>query len=106
MEDKKFLKVVGKRVRDGNTVSEATAVVPYVKGTCVSLPNVPPFNTNVWLDGDTGYNMSSIEILPSGEIHCFYSHYYDFTDGKIHAECGYKADTVIFDFELTDSSDI
>ncbi len=100
MEDKKFLKVTGKQVdKNGNVVAEATAVVPYEKCGGASLPDVPPFNTNVWLDGDTGYNMTSIGFTSNG-IEYFYHHHYDFVDGKIHAECEIKDGNMIFDFEL------
>ncbi len=102
MEDKKFLKVIGKQVKkDGTVAAEATAVVPYRKSGCASLPNVPPFNTNVWLDGDTGYNMTSICYTLKG-LQYFYNHHYDFVDGKIHAECEIKGDNMVFDFELID----
>ncbi|MBR6769690.1 MAG: DUF1963 domain-containing protein [Lachnospiraceae bacterium] len=101
MEDKKFLKVIGKRVDENGTVAaEAAAVLPYARGGSGELPNVPPFNTNVWLDGDTGYNMTSIEFPMNGKIGYFYNKYYDFVDGKIHAECEINGDTMIFDFEL------
>ena len=44
MNDKKFLKVMGKQVeKDGTVVSEETAVVPYKKCGTASLPTVPPF---------------------------------------------------------------
>lgn len=102
MENKKFLKVIGKQVsKDGDIVAEATAVVPYQKCGYASLPDVPPFNTNVWLDGDTGYNMTSITFTLNG-IEYFYHHHYDFVDGKIHAECEIKDCNMIFDFELID----
>ena len=102
MEDKKFLKVIGKQVdKNGNVVAEATAVVPYVKCGSASLPDIPPFNTNVWLDGDTGYNMTSISYTLNG-LQYFYNHHYDFVDGKIHAECEIKDCNMIFDFELID----
>ena len=102
MEAKKFLKVIGKQVdKDGTVVAEATAVVPYEKCSDASLPDVPPFNTNVWLDGDTGYNMTSIRYTLNG-LEYFYHHHYDFVDGKIHAECEIKDCNMIFDFELID----
>ena len=82
MEAKKFLKVIGKQVdKDGTVVAEATAVVPYEKCSDASLPDVPPFNTNVWLDGDTGYNMTSIRYTLNG-LEYFYHHHYDFEDEK------------------------
>ena len=102
MNDKKFVKVIGKQVeKDGSVVAEATAVVPYKKGGTASLPAVPPFNTNVWLDGDTGYNMTHIAFTEGG-LEYFYHHHYDFVDGKIHAECEIKDSNMIFDFELID----
>ena len=103
MEDKKFLRVSGKRVeKNGNIAAEATAVVPYVRGGGATLPSVPPFNTNVWLAGDDGYNMTQLEFTPSGEIGYFYNKYYDLVDGKAHAECEIKGDNMVFDFELID----
>ena len=103
MNDKKFVKVIGKQVeKNGCVVAEATAVVPYKKGGHVSLPDVPPFNTNVWLDGDTGYNMTSLGFTENGEVEYFWSHYYDFVDGKAHAEKEIKDYNMIFDFELID----
>ena len=103
MNDKKFVKVIGKQVdKDGCVVAEATAVVPYKKGGHVSLPAVPPFNTNVWLDGDTGYNMTSIGFTENGEVEYFWGDYYDFVDGKAHAEKEIKDYNMIFDFELID----
>lgn len=102
MESKKFVKVIGKQVdKNGTVVAEATAVVPYEKCGRTSLPDVPPFNTNVWLDGDTGYNMTSISYTLNG-LEYFYDHHYDFVDGKIHAECEIKDCNMIFDFELID----
>ncbi len=95
MENKKFLKVIGKRVeKNGNVVAEATAVIPYIRGEFGELPNVPPFNT--------GYNMTSIDFQQNGKIGYFYNKFYDFVDGKIHAECEIKGDDMIFDFELID----
>ena len=103
MEDKKFLRVTGKRVeKNGNVVAEATAIVPYKKGGSASLPDVPPFNTNVWLAGDDGFNMKWIEYTSTGKIAYFYDKYYDLVDGKAHAECEIKGDNMIFDFELID----
>ena len=56
MENKKFLKVIGKQVdTDGSIIAEATAVIPYKRGGAGKLPDVPPFNTNVWLSGDDGF---------------------------------------------------
>ena len=104
MEDKKFLRVTGKRVeKNGNVVAEATAIVPYKKGGSASLPDVPPFNTNVWLAGDAGFNMKWIEYTSTGKIAYFYDKYYDLVDGKAHAECEIKGDNMIFDFELVDA---
>ena len=103
MEDKKFLRVTGKRVeKNGNIVAEATAVVPYIKGGAAKLPDVAPFNTNVWLAGDDGFNMKWIEYTSTGKIAYFYDKYYDLVDGKAHAECEIKGDNMIFDFELID----
>ena len=103
MEDKKFLRVTGKRVeKNGNIVAEATAVVPYIKGGAAKLPDVAPFNTNVWLAGDDGFNMMWIEYTSTGKIAYFYDKYYDLVDGKAHAECEIKGDNMIFDFELID----
>ena len=103
MEDKKFLRVTGKRVeKNGNVVAEATAVVPYIKGGAAKLPDVAPFNTNVWLCGDDGFNMKWIEYTSTGKIAYFYDKYYDLVDGKAHAECEIKGDNMIFDFELID----
>ena len=103
MEDKKFLRVTGKRVeKDGTVVAEATAVVPYIKGGAAKLPDVAPFNTNVWLCGDDGFNMKWIEYTSTGKIAYFYDKYYDLVDGKAHAECEIKGDNMIFDFELID----
>ena len=103
MESKKFVKVIGKQVeKNGTVVAEATAVVPYKKGEHVSLPAVAPFNTNVWLDGDTGYNMTSLGFTENGKVEYFYGHYYDFIDGKAHAECEIKGCNMVFDFELID----
>lgn len=105
MEDKKFLKVTGKRVdKNGTVVAEATAVVPYMRGGAGKLPDLPPFNTNVWLSGDDGFNMMWIEYLENGKICYFYNEYYDFVDGKIHAECEIKGDNMVFDFELVDDN--
>ncbi len=105
MENKKFLRVIGKQIKkNGEIVSEATTVIPYEKGSNGILPNVPPFNLNVWLDGDTGYSMTSLEFTDSGKIGCFYNKYYDFVDGKIHAECEIKGEDIIFDFELIELS--
>lgn len=102
MEEKKFLKVIGKQVdKNGTVVAEATAVVPYESCGRTSLPEVPPFNTSVWLDGDTGYSMTSISYTLNG-LQYFYNHNYDFVDGKIHAECDIKGYNMIFDFELID----
>lgn len=101
MGDKKYLKVIGKQIdKVGNVVAEATAVLPYEKGKVVELPNVSPFNTNVWLDGDTGYNMSTIRITETGKIEYFYNKFFDFENGKIHAECEIKGNYMVFDFEL------
>ena len=103
MKDKKFLRVTGKRVeKNGNVVAEATAVVPYMKGGAAKLPDVAPFNTNVWLCGDDGFNMKWIEYTSTGKIAYFYDKYYDLVDGKAHAECEIKGDNMIFDFELID----
>lgn len=103
MKDKKFLKVIGRRVeKDGTVVDKATAIVPYKKGGGARLPDVPPFNTNVWLGGDIGFNMMSIEYTSTGKIAYFYDKYYDLVDGKAHAECEIKGDNMIFDFELVD----
>ena len=102
MEDKKFVRVKGKSIGHDGSVCEAEAVVPFKKGGHVSLPDVPPFNTNVWLDGDTGYNMTSLGFTNEGEVEYFYSHYYEFIDGKVHAEMMIGSDLMIFDFELTD----
>ena len=103
MEDKKFLRVTGKRVeKNGNVVAEATTIVPYKKGGSLSLPDVPPFNTNVWLAGDDGFNMKRIEYTSTGKIVFFYDKYYDLVDGRAHAECEIKGDNMIFDFELID----
>ena len=103
MKDKKFLRVTGKRVeKNGNIVAEATAVVPYIKGGAAKLPDVAPFNTNVWLCGDDGFNMKWIEYTSTGKIAYFYDKYYDLVDGKAHAECEIKGDNMIFDFELID----
>ena len=103
MEDKKFLRVTGKRVeKNGNVVAEATAVVPYIKDGAAKLPDVAPFNTNVWLAGDDGFNMMWIEYTSTGKIAYFYDKYYDLVDGKAHAECEIKGDNMIFDFELID----
>ena len=103
MGDKRFLKVSGKRIdSSGNTVSASTAVVPYRRGGGARLPDVPPFNTNVWLSGDDGFNMMWIEYTESGKLGYFYNKYYDFVDGKVHAECEIKGDNMVFDFELVD----
>ena len=103
MENKKFLKVTGKQVdTDGSIIAEATAVIPYKKGGAGKLPDVPPFNTNVWLTGDSGFNMMWVEFTENGKINYFYNHYYDIIDGKAHAECGIKGYNMIFDFELID----
>ena len=103
MESKKFVKVIGKQVdKNGTVVAEATTVVPYKKGEHVSLPAVAPFNTNVWLDGDTGYNMTSLGFTENGKVEYFYGHYYDLVDGKAHAECEIKDCNMVFDFELID----
>ena len=84
MESKKFVKVIGRQVeKNGCVVAEATAVVPYKKGEHVSLPAVPPFNTNVWLDGDTGYNMTSLGFAENGQVEYFYGHYYDFVTARL-----------------------
>ena len=92
MEDKKFLKVTGKRVeKNGNVVEAATAIVPYVKCGSASLPDIPPFNTNIWLDGDTGYHMRHIRFTLNG-IEYFYNHHYDFVEGKVHVQPGEKID--------------
>ena len=104
MEDKKFLRVKGKSIDSKGNVCEAEAVVPFQKGGYASLPKVPPFNTNVWLDGDTGYNMASIAITNEGKIEYFYGNYYEFIDGKIHAEKIIGDKQMIFDFELVDEA--
>ena len=97
------MKVTGKRVeKHGTLVAEATAVVPYNKGGYARLPDVAPFNTNVWLCGDAGYNMKWIEYTSTGLISYFYDEYYELVDGKVHAECEIKGDNMIFDFELID----
>ena len=55
MEEKQYIKVIGKQVdQKGNVLAKATAMIPYIKGEAIDLPNVAPFNTNVMLDGDTG----------------------------------------------------
>ena len=103
MEDKKFLRVTGKRVeKNGNVVAEATTIVPYKQGGSACLPDVTHFNTNVWLAGDDGFNMKWIEYTSTGKIAYFYDKYYDLVDGKAHAECEIKGDNMIFDFELID----
>lgn len=103
MENKKFLKVTGKQVdTDGSIIAEATAVIPYKRGGAGKLPDVPPFNTNVWLTGDSGFNMMWVEFTENGKINYFYDHYYDIIDGKAHAECVIKGYNMIFDFELID----
>ncbi|MBQ9710195.1 MAG: DUF1963 domain-containing protein [Clostridia bacterium] len=104
MEDKKLVKVIGKKIdKNGTVVAEATAFVPYKKGFVgVSLPPVPPFNTNVWLDGDTGYNMTSIKFTESGKVEYFWGDCYDLIDGKAHAEQEIGAFNMVFDFELVD----
>ena len=103
MESRKFVKVTGKQTdKNGCVEAEAVALVPYKKGARVSLPAIPPFNTNVWLDGDTGYNMTSLEFTENGKIRYFWSDSYDFADGKAHAEHEIGAHNMIFDFELTD----
>lgn len=104
MQDKKFLKVCGKAVKDGQIVSQAVAVVPYKKGGSAKLPDVAPFNTNVWLSGDDGYNMMWIEFTTEGKLLYFYNDYFEFVDGKIHAERCIKGVDMIFDFELIDRS--
>lgn len=86
MEEKRFLKVSGKAIENGKTVSEAVAIVPYIKGGSAKLPDIPPFNTNVRLSGDDGYNMMWIEFTSEGKVCYFYNDYYEFKDGKIHAE--------------------
>lgn len=102
MTSNRFLKVTGKQIaKDGSIVAEAAAVVPYKESTVVSLPSVPPFNTNVWLDGDTGYNMTSLSITENGDIGYFYHHYYELVDGRAHAKCEIGAHLMVFDFELT-----
>ena len=102
MGNKKFLKVTGKQIRkDGTLAAEATAVVPYENCGRATLPHVPPFDTNVWLGGDTGYHMTSINYTLNG-LEYFYNRHYDFIDGKIHAECEIKGDLMAFDFELID----
>ena len=102
MEEKRFLKVSGKAIENGKTVSEAVAIVPYIKGGSVKLPDIPPFNTNVRLSGDDGYNMMWIEFTSEGKVCYFYNDYYEFKDGKIHAEKKIKGMDMVFDFELTE----
>ena len=102
MNEKKFMRVTGRATEDGRVVAEATAVVPYKKGGGAKLPDVPPFNTNVWLSGDDGYNMMWIEYTSEGKVQYFYNDYYEFVDGRIHAEKMIKGQKMIFDFELID----
>lgn len=108
MKAKKFVKVTGKQVdKNGAVVAQATAVVPYEPCSTVALPEVPPFNTSVWLDGDTGYSLTTIRFTVNG-LEYFYHHHYDFEDEKIHAECEIKDCNMIFDFErieLTKNAD-
>lgn len=104
MEDKKFIKVTGKQVdKNGSIFTQATAVIPYKRGGGGKLPNVPPFNTNVWICGDAGFNMMWIVFTENGKINYFYDHYYDIINGKAHAECEIKGYNMIFDFELVDN---
>ena len=102
MEAKKLLKVTGRSIDPDGKVCEACAVVPYFRGGAAKLPDVPPFNTNVWLSGDDGYNMMYIEFTDNGKISYFYNSYYDFVDGKCHAEKMIGGKMMIFDFELID----
>lgn len=106
MNDKKFMKVTGKAVnKDGTIASQAEAIVPYRKGGAAKLPDVEPFNTNVWVAGDAGFNMMWIEFTENNKIGYFYTHYYDIIDGKAHAECEIKGYNMVFDFELVDEEE-
>lgn len=103
MNDKKFMKVTGKAVnKDGTIACQAEAIVPYQRGGAAKLPDVEPFNTNVWVAGDAGFNMMWIEFTENDKIGYFYTHYYDIIDGKAHAECEIKGYNMVFDFELVD----
>lgn len=100
MEDKKFLKVMGKVIDLNGKSIEACAVVPYKRGGSAVLPDIPPFNSNIVLHGDDGFNMRYIEYTLNGKILYFYNSYYEFENDKIHAEARYWGKEYIFDFEL------
>ena len=105
MKEKKLIKVTGKAVDvDNNSliISQAEAVVPYNKGGSAELPDVAPFNSNIVLHGDDGFNMKWISFTADGKVQYFYDDYYEFVEGKIHAERTYWGKKYIFDFELVD----
>lgn len=101
--EKKYLKVTGKRIYPEGVVCEAEAIVPYYKnGGAAKLPDVPPFNDNIVLHGDDGFNMCYIEYTSDGKVCYFYDDCYEFVDNKIHGERTYWGRHYIFDFELVD----
>ena len=102
MEEKKYLKVIGKKINPDGSSCQAETTVPFEKGNTVALPDVPPFNDNIVLHSDDGFNMKWIEFTQDGKVGFFYSDYYEFVDGKIHAEKTYWCRKYIFDFELID----
>ncbi len=70
----------------GENAKTAYAVVPYVKGSTVTLPDEYPFNKNVILGGDTGYSLRELRITESGAVEYFYNGIYEIANGKATAE--------------------
>ena len=100
--EKIFVKVKGQALKDGVVISEAETVVPYRRGGSVQLPDVTPFNTNVWLSGDDGYNMRWLSFTEDGLVQYFYSDYYAFEYGRIHVEKEIRGQKMVFDFTLVE----
>ncbi len=74
------------------------AVVDYEKGTVQKLPDIFPFNQNVYLSGDDGISLKSISILEDGQIEYCRSRFNVPIEGSILSP--FKDERLIFHFRL------
>ena len=83
----------------------AEAIVDYIPGGGASLPDINPFNRNIWLSGDDGYNMRYIRYLNDGRLEYFYNDIIDVSKGAVHLEKVIRGQKMSFDFELVTVED-
>lgn len=72
--NQRYLKVLCTSINvNTKKVVKQQAMIPYYSKGIEYLPDVFPFNRNIYLSGDDGYNMRKIEFISDHKIRYFYN---------------------------------